>query len=171
MPAPAREALLGPLRERILAFAASRMERSAAEDLAQETMLVLHEKYAHLDAPEDLLPVAFQVLRFKMAAHVRKRKRRGEDHSLPVDEIPLPAAEPDPEQAALAAERRACLLEGFASLGERCRELLRLKIAGHGFEAIRKHFGAASINTIYTWDLRCRNQLRESLRQIWGGRR
>jgi RNA polymerase sigma-70 factor, ECF subfamily len=170
MPASDRDALLGHLLERIRAFAASRLENSAAEDLAQETLLVLHQKYSHLDSPEDLLPVAFQVLRFKIAAHIRKRHRRGEDHADPVDELPLAHSDPDPEQAALATERRQLLLAAFETLGERCRELLRLKLAGHPFEFIRAHFGAASINTVYTWDLRCRNQLKASLRPIWGDR-
>ena len=42
-----RAQLLERLRERILAFAASRNARDQAEDLVQEVMIVLHEKYAH----------------------------------------------------------------------------------------------------------------------------
>lgn len=163
-----REEILTQMRERILAFAASRIGSAAAEDLAQETMLVLHEKYAHLEQTEDLLPLAFRIMRYKLAAHVRKRNRRGEDRAADAGAVQLPAPGLDPEQAAVAAESRAALLRAFASLGERCRELLRLKLAGHGFEHIRRHFGAASINTVYTWDLRCRNQLKQSLRHIWG---
>ena len=39
-----REAILLKLRERIVAFAASRIQRDAAEDLAQEVLILLHEK-------------------------------------------------------------------------------------------------------------------------------
>jgi len=47
-----RDDLLARLRERIFRFAASRLQRDAAEDLAQEVLLVLHEKYAALDRVE-----------------------------------------------------------------------------------------------------------------------
>jgi len=52
-------------------------------------------------------------------------------------------------------------------LGERCREILRLKMDGIGFEEIRRRLGAASVNTVYVWDLRCRRQLIERLRELW----
>ena len=43
-----RGEILARLRERIVAFAASRISKEAAEDLAQEVLIVLHEKYAHV---------------------------------------------------------------------------------------------------------------------------
>ncbi|MCZ6780907.1 MAG: hypothetical protein O7C73_04615 [Nitrospirae bacterium] len=43
-----RDEILARLRERIVAFAASRISKEAAEDLAQEVLIVLHEKYAHV---------------------------------------------------------------------------------------------------------------------------
>lgn len=165
-----RDAILSLLRERILAFAASRLRSAAAEDLAQETMLLLHEKYGHLDRLEDLLPVAFRIVRFKMAAHLRKRARRGEAGAVDVTEVALASPDPDPEEEAVAAETREALRAALAELGERCRELLRLKLAGRTFAEIREHFGAASVNTVYTWDLRCRNQLKASLHHILGDR-
>lgn len=44
-------------------------------------------------------------------------------------------------------------------LGERCQKLFRLKLEGHTFPEIMDIFGERSINTIYTWDSRCRKQL------------
>ena len=61
-----REYILARLRERIVAFAASHLSRDAAEDLAQEVLLLLHEKYAHLERVEDLLPLSLQIVRFKI---------------------------------------------------------------------------------------------------------
>lgn len=164
------EGILRQLRERILALAASRLRGGAAEDLTQETMLVLHEKYGHVERMEELLPLAFQILRFKLAAHVRKQYRRGEMTAADATETPLADGGPDPEQRALREETRAALREALSGLGERCRELLRLKLAGRSFAEIREHFGAASVNTVYTWDLRCRNQLKASLHHILGDR-
>jgi hypothetical protein len=59
-----RDRILSALRERILAFATSPVSRDHAEDLTQDTMAVLHEKYpltypcgtlgpdSHLASPE-----------------------------------------------------------------------------------------------------------------------
>ena len=67
-----REQILQSLRERILAFAASRMGRDAAEDLAQEVLVLLHEKYSHVTRLEELVPLSFQILRFKLVSLRRK---------------------------------------------------------------------------------------------------
>ena len=56
--AAGRAVILARLRERIVAFAASRYAGAHAEDLAQEVLMLLHEKYGHLDRIEDLLPLA-----------------------------------------------------------------------------------------------------------------
>jgi len=37
--------------------------------------------------------------------------------------------------------------------------MFRLKLEGHSFPEIMTILGERSINTIYTWDLRCRKQL------------
>ena len=57
-----REEILLKLRERIVAYAASRLQRDAAEDLAQEVLILLHEKYGHLEKLEDLLPLSMQIV-------------------------------------------------------------------------------------------------------------
>jgi RNA polymerase sigma-70 factor (ECF subfamily) len=52
-------------------------------------------------------------------------------------------------------------------MGERCRDLFRLKLQGHSFPQIQELLEVASLNTIYTWDHRCRKQLLESLGGHW----
>src|SRR5205085_4012036 len=71
-------------------FAASHMQRDVAEDLAQEVLILLHEKYAHLERAEDLLPLSLQIVRFKMMSLRRKSARRGEYTQVSVTDIPLP---------------------------------------------------------------------------------
>jgi RNA polymerase sigma-70 factor (ECF subfamily) len=66
-------------------------------------------------------------------------------------------------------ELLARLMGGIARLGERCRELFRLKLQGRSFSEIQGLMGAASLNTIYTWDHRCRKQLLEWLGGSWEG--
>jgi RNA polymerase sigma-70 factor (ECF subfamily) len=80
-----------------------------------------------------------------------------------VDDFPLP--DPTPGPAALAERKEALdrLSAALSRLGERCRELFRLKLEGHNFGEIRKRMGAGSINTVYTWDSRCRRQLTEQM--------
>ena len=155
------------LRERILRFTASRLSREAAEDVTQEAMLVLHEKYSHIGEPADLLPLAFQIVRFKMAGAIRKSVRRGEGRAIPVEDIPIAAPGDDPERAAARSEMRARLLAAVATLGERCRQIFHLKLQGHGFEELRRHFGVQSINTVYTWDARCRKSLLDKMGGRW----
>jgi RNA polymerase sigma-70 factor, ECF subfamily len=158
-----REEILRKLRERIVGFAASRMQRDAAEDLAQEVLILLHEKYGHLDRLEDLLPLSLKIVRFKMLAYRRKTRRHGEYAQVSVDEIQIPDGSAGALTAMEQRERRERLMAAIAALGERCRKLLALKLEGKSFAEIQMAFGVSSINTIYTWDFRCRQQLIESI--------
>ncbi|HJV90658.1 MAG TPA: RNA polymerase sigma factor [Holophagaceae bacterium] len=161
------EALLGTLRERMVAFAASRYAGLHAEDLAQETLVVIHEKYGHLTRVEDLLPVCFQILRFKLVALQRKQGRRGEYHSESVEDLPLAGDAPDPEAAYARAQMLERLGRALKQLGERCRELFKHKLQGRTFPEIRELMGAEALNTVYTWDHRCRKQLLEHMGGRW----
>lgn len=163
----AREQVLERLRERIVGFAASRLQGDAAEDVAQEVLLLLHQKYPHLERLEDLLPVAFEILRFKVMATRRKSARRGEYNSVPVEDAQLPDPAIDPETAAERREMRARLTEAIGKLGERCRKILELKLQGKNFVEIQQIMGVPSVNTIYTWDFRCRKQLLELMGGNW----
>ena len=132
--------------------------------------MLLHEKYSHLDRIEDLLPLSIQVARYKIASALRKSYRRGEHAQISVEDVPLsdPAANPGVE-----FERREMLARLKAALDvmeERCRALFRLKLQGKTFGEIQEAMGVRSINTIYTWDLRCRRRLLEQMGGSWEGR-
>jgi RNA polymerase sigma-70 factor (ECF subfamily) len=162
-----RSAILERLRERIVRFAASKLTREAAEDLAQEVLLVLHEKYPTLDRAEDLVPLSLEIARFKIWAVRRKAVRRGEDRQVSVDDLPLAGREPDPFEQAARRERLERLEVALAALGERCRDLFRLKLEGYTFAEIQKRLGVGALNTLYTWDFRCRKQLLARLGGDW----
>src|SRR5690349_17148378 len=136
-----------------------------AEDLAQEVLLVLHEKYSKLDRVEDLLPLSLEIARFKIMAARRKAVRRGEHTQTAVDDLPLASLDPGPFDEAARRERLARLEAALAQLGDRCREIFRLKLEGLSFPEIQKRMSAGSLNTIYTWDFRCREQLRGLLQE------
>jgi len=165
-----RDEILRKLRERIVAFAASRYQRDLAEDVAQEVLLVLEEKYAALDRIEDLLPVSLQIARFKMTAGRRKVVRRGENTQVSVDDMPLADHQPDPESDAARREQLDRIAAAVKTLGERCRDMFRWKLEGLTFPEIQKRLGADSLNTVYTWDSRCRKQLLERLGGGWGSK-
>src|SRR5688500_7724129 len=154
-----RDEILARLRERILAFAASRISRDVAEDLAQEVLIVLHDKYPEVTRIEELLPLSLQIMRFKMAGLRRKVQRRGEAGNVSVDEIQLPDLGSSPEMYAQREEMARKLTAAIEKLPPRCKELFRLKLLGKTFAEIQDELDAASINTVYTWDLRCRKNL------------
>ena len=162
-----RDTILHSLRERILAFATSRVSREVAEDLTQEVLVLLHEKYARVTELTELVPLAFQVLRFKMLDVHRKSLRRGEYNQESVDDLPLANPGDDPATLLDQKQRVDRLLAAVAQLGERCRDLFQLKLEGNSFPEIQTRMGQHSINTIYTWDLRCRKQLLSLMGGTW----
>jgi len=166
-----RDEVLAKLRERIVAFAASHLMRDAAEDLAQEVLMLLHEKYTHLERLEDLLPLSLQIVRFKIMAQRRKSLRRGEYTQVSVTDIPLPDLDSNPADQLERKELLQQLTAAVGQLGERCRELMRLKLQGKNFPEIQKILGVDAINTLYTWDHRCRKRLLELMGGDWEARR
>ena len=162
-----RDQILASLRERILAFATLRVSRAQAEDLAQEVLVVLQEKYARVTELTELVPLAFQVLRFKMLDAHRKSIRRGEYNSESVDDLPLADLGADPATQLDQKQRVDRLLTAIGQLGERCRELFKWKLEGKSFPEIQTLMNQTSINTIYTWDLRCRKQLLSLMGGSW----
>lgn len=162
-----RDEILGGLRERILAFATLRISREQAEDLTQDVLSLLHEKYAHVTDLTELVPLAFQILRFKMLDAHRKALRRGEYNQESVEDLPLVDPADDPATQLDQKQRIDRLLVALGSLGERCRELFKWKLEGKSFPEIQRLMGQKSINTIYTWDLRCRKQLLALMGNSW----
>jgi len=125
--------------------------------------MILHEKYPAVDRIEDLLPLSLEIARFKIWGARRKAFRRGEPSAVSVDDLPLAGADPDPLEQTERRERLDNLEAALKQLGERCRELFRLKLEGYSFAEIQKRLKVESMNTLYTWDFRCRKQLAAAL--------
>lgn len=166
-----RTEILVRLRERIVRYAASHLQGSSpgdlAQDLAQEVLMVLHEKYPELDRVEDLLPLSLEIARLKLWAARRKMNRRGESHSVSVDDVDLVSGESDPFEQTARHETLERIESALAQLGERCRELYRLKLEGYSFAEIQVRLKVSAVNTLYTWDFRCRKQLLAVLGGSW----
>ncbi len=129
-------------------------------------LIVLHEKYKHVDSIEELLPLSLQIVRFKIMGARRKMVRHGEYAQIPVEDLPL-AGRSDTEKEASQREMVERLRRALPKLGERCRELMKHKLAGKTFPEIQAIMGATSINTIYTWDFRCRKNLLDLMGGSW----
>jgi RNA polymerase sigma-70 factor, ECF subfamily len=162
-----RDEILTSLRERILAFATLRVSRDHAEDLAQEVLTLLHEKYAGVIELTELVPLAFQILRFKMLDAHRKSFRRGEYNQESIEDLPLADPGDDPARQLEHKQTVERLVHAMGRLGERCRELFKWKLEGKSFPEIQGIMGQNSINTIYTWDQRCRKQLLSLMGGSW----
>jgi RNA polymerase sigma factor (sigma-70 family) len=168
--------VLERVHARILAFARARLSPADAEDLAQEAMLLLATKYAHVAAPEELVALGVRIVALKRTALWRKLKRhreKGETTLTPGeggDADPLENIEgqaPDPERVTIVRRRLALLVEATARLDGRCREILRRKLEGASFVEIAAELGRP-VNTVYSWDWRCHKRLRALLRERWG---
>ena len=164
-----RGAILTTLRERIIGYAASRIGRDSAEDLAQDVLILLEEKYPHVEAVADLVPLSLQIARFKLAAMYRKSTRRGENSHVSVDEIQIPDLSQDTASEYERRETMNRMAAAIAKLPQRCREMIRWKLQGHNFEEIRKLLKVDSINTVYSQDFRCRKQLLELMAETLPG--
>ena len=162
-----RDEILTHLRERILTFATSRLQKDVAEDLTQEVLMLLHEKYVRVTELTELVPLAFQVLRFKMLDAHRKSLRRGEYNDYSVDDLSSADPGTDPASQLDQKQRVDRLMAALGQLGDRCRQLFKWKLEGNSFPEIQTLMGQASINTIYTWDLRCRKQLLSLMGGTW----
>lgn len=162
-----RDTILTSLRERIVAFAALRVSRHHAEDLAQDVLALLHDKYPHVVELTELVPLAFQVLRYKMLDAHRKALRRGEYNQDSVEDLDVAATGGTPETQLDQKQRVERLVSALGRLGDRCRELFRWKLEGKSFMEIQRLMGQKSVNTIYTWDLRCRKQLLSLMGGSW----
>lgn len=162
-----RDAALAAIRSRVLAVARRRVPPADAEDLAQEVLLLLATKYAHVEDPPELVALALGILRKKRSERWRKAARRGENRGEDPATLPLPDARPSPDTVATDRERLRLLARAAARLDGRCREILRLKLEGRSFVEIARLLGRP-VNTVYSWDFRCHGRLRALLGERFG---
>ena len=97
----------------------------------------------------------------------RRRLRRGEYSQIPVEDAALTDPGENPENQVARKRLLERLNAAMGQLGQRCRDIFRLKLEGKTFPEIQVLMGQRSINTIYTWDFRCRKQLLALMGGSW----
>jgi RNA polymerase sigma-70 factor (ECF subfamily) len=96
----------------------------------------------------------------------RKSLRRGEYNVTSIEALPIADSRNNPG-AELGRKQAVERLLPMSRLGDRCRELFRLKLEGNTFPEIQTLMGQRWVNTIYTWDHRCRKQLLDLMGGNW----
>ena len=93
--APAWRQLIERYEGRLLAFVDSRLrDRSASEDVVQETFIGFLTSLPHYDEKRDMEAYLFSIAAHKLTDHLRKQGRRpvdqfgSDDHGRPLDEVP-----------------------------------------------------------------------------------
>lgn len=130
--AEAVEALFVWIRPLVVRYCRTRIGRTStgfgtADDVAQEVCLaVLGALSRYTDDPKNLLPFVYGIAAHKVADYHR---RLGRDRSDPSSDVPdQVAAEPDPEEQALAEDLRQRLWAMLSHLTARQRDVVLLRV-------------------------------------------
>jgi RNA polymerase sigma-70 factor (ECF subfamily) len=152
-----REETLSAIRDRILRAWTYKVSKDVAEDVAQETLLLLETKYRHVMNDPDLVKLSFTI-----STHVYQtiRRKMKVGRELPPTEGWNP---PDPGHSQEYQTLLSSIRSRISQLTGRCPELLGLYLSGYTPEEIRDRMGAMRTGTVYVWTHRCVESLREKL--------
>ena len=143
-----------------MVFAAARRQvGDRAEDVASETVLALLRKDSLPESESDLVRYSFGIAR-NLCLKVLRGDRRLSNS--PVDE-----SHRDSSPGVLTQLERLQSVrlfeEAAQTLEDRCRKLIRLRLEGKSTTDILELLDANTVNTVYTWESRCYQSLREKL--------
>lgn len=160
----AENVLFGQLHARILALAKRRTGNAeVAEDITQETMRTVYEKYATIDVPTGLLPWVFRILHHKVGNHLKRSRTEARYRgTLTWETIGLT---PEGERAAFDLVRT--LRPALQSASAECRKIFRLLLRGAQRREIQRAFGDEPIGTVDSRISRCRKRLLARLERRW----
>jgi RNA polymerase sigma factor (sigma-70 family) len=131
-----------------------------ADDIAQETLVVILEKYSG-KTPEELTMISSKIC----TNLVLNRRRRTERRSSQPSDL-IRDASPSPEQLAAKEELMRALVETIERASTDDKALLRLDFQGADADKICSQLGIDR-ETLYSRRNRCYKRLRTILRSIW----
>ena len=149
------------LSTRLTGFAIScGLDPADAQDCAQETLLVLAKKY--LDKDEvDAVPLAFRIVRWKIAEHRRREASRKERYSVSLDDVQIKDEShgADPEEILALKEAVHAALD---RLGRKCRGVLLWQLEGLSGEEIARKMDLPTRNAAYIAINRCKKSFKQA---------
>ena len=161
-----RDQVLEQLRARIVAWATSHQRARGIdpEDLAQDVLVELHRRYPEIQDLEDLVPLSFRILDFKVRNESRKRIRRKEDQQMPVEELFLPNPSAGPEEQMMSGERQQQLARAAGRLKPKCKQLPRMQLEYNSLKKVSELLQVPE-GTIYSRWSRCRQALKKLMEE------
>jgi RNA polymerase sigma-70 factor (ECF subfamily) len=151
-----------------LARIASAYERDPArrEELTQEMLLAVVAALPRLVDPSKLRPFVFRIAHNRAVSHVIKSAREpkpapGTGGALDA----VPSGAPDQEQAFIALERSAALVEAIRGLALPYRQVVTLLLEGLSYDEIAEALGITASNVGIRIN-RAKQQLRERLDHV-----
>lgn len=163
----AREEIFFFLRTRFLVLAKLRLMEEDAQDVVQETLMVVDDHFSELETAESLLAFTNEVMRNKIGNFYQKRNRRMR-YQAEWEEVPEPTYYMDGELD--AAELARIMRKAIDQLGEknsRCRAILLGLCEGLSLSELSQRLQLPRPR-IDDWVFRCRKELRRILSDDYG---
>lgn len=171
----ARSALFDALRVRFLTLAKRRVQTDHAEDVVQDALRIVFDRYDKIKPGPGILIWGLTVLRNVIGNHYQARDRERERLDF-VDELPRDAAaSEDPLGETMLAQTTANLLAAIAELGRRFPRCARLfhglldslehggtpnQVSSRALHLVQREDPTLTRGTFYTALHRCRAHLR-----------
>ena len=159
---------LQKLREIFLALAKRRIRNEHdAEEIAQEALITVVEKFPAQDIQKSFLQWAFGILRNKIGNYYQGRDRRVRREQGEGEDVLArrPADDWDPVAILAEQELSGKLARCWARLKPPCRDLLGMLYRGASRDEIFARYPQYHYKVVNTKIFRCRNYLRRLLRQ------
>jgi RNA polymerase sigma factor (sigma-70 family) len=132
------------------------MNHADAEDISQDTLLLIHLRYPHLDSESNLVPLAIRIAGFKCRERRRGTWRRSEwpeEYEPATDEL-LPDEQLDRDRWL------NWMKSSLHNLGARCLRIFELQLQGKTTAEIAAAL-AITENNLHVAALRCRRRALE----------
>ncbi len=164
----AENALFERLHARIVSLAKKKVwDEQSAQDIAQETLRTVFEKYRAAEMPQGLLPWVFTVLHNKVGNYLKRRRVEAARHPLGEPSVHWDTVGVSPEGEVAALDLADSLEKALRVATADCRRVFRLLLAGWERREIRAAFGDEPLGTIDSRISRCREKLLRRLEELW----
>ncbi|MEN8005915.1 MAG: RNA polymerase sigma factor [Candidatus Krumholzibacteriota bacterium] len=173
--ARAQSALFEDLRVRFLSLAKRRVQADHAEDVVQDALGIVFDRYGEIKQGTGILVWGLTVLRNVIGNHYQARGRERERLDF-VEELPLDAgSEEDYLGETMLAETTAALMAAIAEMGRRFPRCARIfhglldslekggspnQVSSRALQMVQKEYPKMNRGSFYTNLHRCRAHLR-----------